>query len=101
MSITLYSFLLTFLAGFATLIGYFVIYLPSKHKDKIINASLSFAVGVMVSISIFDLIPESFNLLIYNDFYFKIILIMIFVVVGVCFSIIIDRVVPNNIYNIG
>ena len=103
MSITLYSFLLTFLAGFATLIGYFVIYLPSKHKDKIINASLSFAVGVMVSISIFDLIPESFNLLIYNDFYFKIILIMIFIVVGVCFSIIMDRVVPNNnfLYKIG
>ena len=97
------SFILTFLAGFATMVGYLVIYLPYKYKDNIINASLSFAVGVMVTISIFDLIPESFNLLFYNDFCFKLILILIFIVVGVCFSIIMDRVVPNSnfLYKIG
>lgn len=97
------SFILTFLSGFATLIGYIVIFLPYKYKNKIINASLSFAVGVMVTISIFDLIPESYNLLIYNDFYFKLILIAIFIVIGVCFSIIMDRVVPNSnfLYKIG
>ena len=97
------SFILTFLAGFATMVGYLVIYLPYKYKDNIINASLSFAVGVMVTISIFDLIPESFNLLFYNDFCFKLILILIFIGVGVCFSIIMDRVVPNSnfLYKIG
>ena len=51
------SFILTFLAGFATMVGYLVIYLPYKYKDNIINASLSFAVGVMVTISIFDFLP--------------------------------------------
>lgn len=97
------SFILTFLSGFATLLGFFVIFLPNKYKNKIINGSLSFASGVMVTISIFDLIPESYNLLIYNDFNFKLLLIAIFIVIGVCFSIILDRVVPNNnfLYKIG
>lgn len=97
------SFILTFLSGFATLLGFFVIFLPNKYKNKIINGSLGFASGVMVTISIFDLIPESYNLLIYNDFNFKLLLIAIFIVIGVCFSIILDRVVPNNnfLYKIG
>ena len=114
------SFILTFLSGFATLIGYIVIFLPYKYKNKIINASLSFAVGVMVTISIFDLIPESYNLLIYNDFYFKLILIAIFIVAldgpagsgkGTVTKILaqklglvnMDRVVPNSnfLYKIG
>lgn len=97
------SFLLTFLSGFSTLLGYFIIYLPFKYKDKIINASLSFAAGVMITISIFDLIPESFLLILYNDLYLKIILILIFITVGVCFSILIDRVVGdyNFLYKIG
>lgn len=97
------SFILTFLSGFATLLGFFVIFLPNKYKNKIINGSLSFASGVMLTISIFDLIPESYNLLIYDDFNFKLLLIAVFIVVGVCFSIILDRVVPNNnfLYKIG
>lgn len=97
------SFILTCLAGLATLLGYLVIFLPYKYKNNIINASLSFAVGVMVSISIFDLIPESYELILSNDFFFKCILISIFIVVGVCFSIIMDRVVPNTnfLYKIG
>lgn len=97
------SFLLTFLSGFATLLGFFVIYLPEKQKNKIINSSLSFAAGVMITISIFDLIPEAYELIIYSDFNFKLLLIFTFIVIGVCFSIIVDRVVPTNnfLYKIG
>jgi len=97
------SFILTFLSGFATILGFFVIFLPEKYKNNIINGSLSFAVGVMVTISIFDLIPESYILLEYNDTFIKLLLIAIFIVIGVCFSIIMDRVVPNNnfLYKIG
>ena len=97
------SFILTFLSGFSTLLGFFIIFLPIKYKDKIINGSLSFAVGVMVTISIFDLIPESYELFTYNDFNLKFLLILTFIVVGVCFSIILDRIVPNNnfLYKIG
>lgn len=97
------SFILTFLSGFATLLGFLIIFLPNKYKNRIINGSLSFAAGVMITISIFDLIPESYNLLMFNDFNFKLLLIATFIIVGVCFSIILDRVVPNNnfLYKIG
>lgn len=94
---------MTSLAGLSTLIGYFVIFINPKYKSKIINSSLSFAGGVMITISIFDLLPESFKLITYNDLYLKILLIIIFIVVGVCFSIIFDRVVKNEnfLYRVG
>lgn len=97
------SFIITTLAGIATLLGYFVIYLPIRYKNRITNASLSFASGVMITISIFDLIPESFNYIMYNDLYFKILLIILFITIGVCFSIILNRVVDSNnyLYRIG
>ena len=97
------SFILTFLSGFATLLGFFVIFFPHKYKNLIINGSLSFAAGVMITISIFDLIPESYDLLMFGDFNFKLLLIIVFIIVGVCFSIILDRVVPNSnfLYKIG
>lgn len=97
------SFLITSLAGFCTLLGYFIIFLPCKYKNSIINGSLSFAAGVMITISLFDLIPESFYFITYRDLYLKILLIIIFITLGVCFSIILNRVVDNNnyLYRIG
>ena len=57
MNIT-YSFFITFLAGFATMLGIIVIFLPGNNKNKIISSSLSFASGVMICVSLTDLIPE-------------------------------------------
>ena len=59
MNNTLIAFLLTFIAGFSTMLGVLVIYIKSKNHNKIIMASLSFAAGVMITVSITDLIPES------------------------------------------
>ena len=58
-----YSFFITSLAGLATMLGTFVIFFSSKNKDKIIISSLSFAAGVMVCVSLLDLMPESLNML--------------------------------------
>ena len=107
MNRTLFSFLITFFAGITTLIGLLPIYIKRFNTSKIISSSLAFSAGVMISISIFSLIPES-SLLIRNEIkYFPTILIvMIFVVIGICFSDKIDRKIEekisnNNLYKLG
>lgn len=91
------AFILTILAGFSTMIGTFLIFIKKKN-DNIIISSLSFASGVMLSVSIFDLIPESFNLL---SSIFKItptiLFILIFISLGIILSMLIDKYLPDNI----
>lgn len=53
-----YPLLITLIAGLSTILGYFVIYIKGN-TDKIISKALSFAGGVMVTLSITDLIPNS------------------------------------------
>jgi len=63
MNNTFLSFLLTLLAGFSTMIGTLVIFIKKENHNKIILASLSFAAGVMITVSITELLPESLLLL--------------------------------------
>ena len=63
MNNTLIAFLLTFIAGFSTMLGVLVICIKSKSHNKLNMASLSFAAGVMITVSITDLILESILLL--------------------------------------
>lgn len=55
-------FLTTLLAGLSTSLGIIPCLLKNK-KEKIISSSLMFSSGVMITLSIFSLIPESFKLL--------------------------------------
>ena len=57
MNNTLLAFLLTFIAGFSTMIGVLVIFIKKKNHDKIVMASLAFAAGVMITVSVTDLVP--------------------------------------------
>ncbi len=57
------AFLLTIIAGLSTLIGTIPIFIRIKNIDKFIAASLSFASGVMICVSITDLLPETINML--------------------------------------
>lgn len=60
----IYAFIVSSMAGLSTLIGFLFIFLKPKNINKFISVSLSFSAIVMILISIFDLIPESFfNLL--------------------------------------
>lgn len=102
-----YSFLISTLAGLSTLLGMFVIFINKKNTNSIIVASLSFASGVMITVSLLDLVPESIQMLTnkYKNFV-SIMLFLIFLCIGVLTSMTIDKKLPNNndsssLYKIG
>jgi ZIP family zinc transporter len=99
-----YSFLLTFFAGFSTLLGYFFIFIKSKNINRFISYCLSLVIGVMLSLSVFELIPESYSFFIKQHLYFQsILLIIIFFLIGIILSLIIEKIFDNknNLYKIG
>lgn len=103
---TKYGFILTTIAGLSTLLGTLVIFINKKKSNKIIIKSLSFAAGVMTTVSLTDLIPESINLLNKTFKIFPTILIMlIFIVIGIIVSMTIDKYIPERregeLYKVG
>lgn len=107
MNSILLSFLITILAGFSTMIGIFPIYFHKKSQDIIIPVCLSFAAGVMISISLFSLIPEAVSAISKTFILFPAILIVsIFIVVGILFSSFVDQKIEkkfanNQLYKLG
>ncbi len=95
------AFLFTLIAGFSTMIGTLLIFLNFKNINKIIYLSLTFASLVMFFITITDLIPESIRLISLNNNQFKtIFLCLIFIILGIIISMIIDYFLPErNIKN--
>ena len=86
-----FSFLMTTLAGFSTLLGIIPCYL-NKTRESIISKSLAFSAGVMLMISLSSLIPESVSLLsLKYSYIFIFIIVFIFVVLGILFSSFIDQ----------
>ena len=102
----LYPFILTTIAGLSTMLGTIPIFINIKNENKLISASCSFASGVMLSISILDLIPESLNYL-YKEINIKSIFIsFIFITIGIIMSFIIDKSVDkinnsSSLYKVG
>ena len=95
MNNTYLAFLLTTLAGFSTLLGTILIFFKFKNKDKIVANSLSFAAGVMITVSILDLVPESIKLLRFTgNSFFTISLSFIFIII----SSLIDIYLPSQTY---
>lgn len=100
------AFLLTSLAGLSTMLGIIPIFIKIKNKDKVIASSLAFASGVMLSVSITDLIPESIHML-KNYFNGQIVILLsfIFMLIGIITSSLIDKYLPTinyqNLYRVG
>ena len=92
----LYPLILTSLAGLATLIGVVPIFIKIKNKDYIIASACAFASGVMICISIFDLIPESLRYLsiTFNSF-LVIFLCLIFMIIGIILSMVLDNYIDK------
>lgn len=91
------AFLLSFLAGLSTLLGTIPIFFKTKQKSTLIAGALSFAAGVMICVSITDLIPEARTLLETIFLPFPACLILfIFFVIGILFSMFIDRSFPQT-----
>lgn len=101
------AFLLTTLAGLSTMLGSIFIFIKLKNENKIIAGSLSFAAGVMICVSVIDLVPESISMLegIYNGF-ITVLLSFSFIMVGMIVSSLIENKLPtntkdNNLYKVG
>jgi ZIP family zinc transporter len=103
----LYPLILTSLAGLSTLIGLIPIFIKIKNKENIIAASCSFASGVMICISILDLIPESLKYLSTNFSPFYIItLSFLFIIIGIILSMTLDNYIDKissqgSLYKVG
>lgn len=103
----LYPFILTTLAGLATMIGTIPIFIKIKNKDSLIAAACAFASGVMICVSIFDLIPESINYLRNNiNSLLVIIISFISIMIGVFLSMGMDRIIDkvsdnSNLFKVG
>lgn len=100
-----FAFIVTTIAGLSTLIGIIPIYIKFKNTNKLICISLSFAAGVMSSVSIFSLIPESYELLSKSlRLTPTIILMLIFFLIGILLTSFFDKVfqrLENKLYKIG
>lgn len=103
----LYPFILTTLAGMATMIGTIPIFVKIKNENRLIAASCAFASGVMICVSIFDLVPESINYL-RNDFSSFLIIMISFIsiMVGAYVSIGMDKIIDKvsdgtNLFKVG
>ena len=99
------AFILATLAGLSTLIGTIPIFFKTK-TNKIIIFALSFAAGVMITVSIIDLIPEGINYLHTTFKLFPAILILlIFIVIGIITSMTIDKYINHKregeLYKVG
>lgn len=71
------AFFSSLIAGISTIIGGLIIFLNFKNKENIITAGLSVAAGVMISLSVFELIPSSIsNILNKNSLFIGIIIII-------------------------
>lgn len=107
---TLYAFILSFLAGISTVIGAFIIFFDKNKNNKIVTISLSFAAGVMICVSLTDLLPNCYKMILNtNNIFPKIIITLIFMVIGIIISMLIDKYLPseyenknnNGLYKIG
>ncbi len=99
----LYGIIISVVAGFSTLIGYFFIYVKGD-KNKIIEKSLSFAGGVMITLSIIDLLPTGLsNLNTRFNYLISIILSFIFFFVGFFICHLISKYThsDNKLYKTG
>lgn len=103
----IYAFLITTLAGLSTMLGSLII-LYNGNKKNIISKSLGFASGVMLSVSITDLIPNSLKLILNdNNSINSLVIVFISIFIGIIVSMIIryktkEKQASNSkLYNLG
>lgn len=86
------AFVITTLAGLSTLLGMIPILFKIRNKEKLITFALAFSAGVMMTVSILDLIPESIHyLLVSNKAFPSIMIALIFITIGIICSSFIDK----------
>ena len=102
----LIAILLSTLAGLSTVIGSILSFINFKDREGFISFSLSFSLSVMLSISILDIIPEAFKVLIKSISFFKLIIITLSIILLIRVLLIrIKKTSPlptqNSLYRVG
>lgn len=101
----IFPLILSFIAGISTIIGTIFIFLNVRKVGEFIVFSLSFSLGIMVLISLFDLIPSSYIVIInnYGFIYGIIIFILVFLLGFQSVKLINDKIKSNSssLYKIG
>lgn len=91
-----YGIIVSLIAGFSTLIGFFSIYIKGN-RNKIISKTLAFSGGVMITLSLIDLIPSAILYLNTNyNLFISIIYSIFFLLCGILISFILDKLVDNK-----
>lgn len=88
-----YGIIVSSIAGISTLVGYLFIYIKAD-KNKVISKSLSFASGVMLTLSLVDLIPTSINYLKMDNR--SLLYAILFFFVGIILCLIINTKIKDN-----
>ena len=96
---TILSFLIPFLAGISTIIGYLPTYINEKYQNTVISFSLAFSSSIMFTVSILSLIPEAFHYLNNTLSFPHIIIILIWINIGIILSLLIDKKLEQKIDN--
>ena len=94
---TTLAFCLTFLAGLTTAIGGVIAFMTNKNNLKSLSVGLGFSAGVMIFISLIDIIPSAKQLL--APSFPKTVQWLVFggFIVGLIVSILIDYFLPDHI----
>lgn len=91
-----YSFIITSIAGLSTMLGSILIFFKYRNTDKVVCSALSFAAGVMLTVSATDLIPSSITGLLNIYYLFPALLItLISIVFGIAISTLINKYIPD------
>ena len=88
-----YGIIVSSIAGISTLVGYLFIYIKAG-KNKVISKSLSFASGVMLTLSLVDLIPTSINYLKMDNR--SLLYTLLFSFIGIILCLIINSKIKDN-----
>lgn len=90
---------ISFLAGISTVLGACVILFKKDYNSRNLSVFLGFSAGVMIGISLFDLLYNSFIYL--NNSNLFIIKLFFYVLFGIFIALIIDKIVPKESSEIG
>lgn len=88
---------LSFFAGICTILGFLIIFIRPKKVEQIICKALSLSSGVMLGISLIDLLPNAFSKLSlkYNSL-FTLLIIILFLLAGIIVSYFMDTLIGEK-----
>lgn len=107
------ALLLSSIAGFSTLLGFLIVLICKKKTNKILSIGMGFSAGVMISVSLLDLLPISINE--FHSLYYEkpkcIFLSILFGLLGVGLAALLNKFFPerlektendkNNLFKVG